>query len=99
MDSCASYHMTPYRESFPSLCSTSTYNIKVGDFSHICMKGKWDILVVGRHILNVLLVPNLSSKLLSIYQIYNTGGGRNVLFTPDDFEIHSLQEPLSIYGL
>lgn len=40
MDSSATHHMNPYRESFASLCSTYTSSIKDGDSSHISVKGK-----------------------------------------------------------
>ena len=67
MDSGASHHMTPCKESFPSLCSTSTSSIEVGDSSHISMKEKGDILIDGRCILDVILVLDLITNLLSMY--------------------------------
>jgi len=90
MNSGASHHMTPSMDSFPSLCSTSTSSIEVGDSSHIFVKGKGDILVSSGHILDVLVVLDLSSNLLSVYQICNIGYGRTILFTPNDFEIRIL---------
>jgi len=98
MDSGASHHMSPSREVFPSLCSTSTSSIEVGDSSHNYMKGKGDIPILGSHILDILLIPNLSSKLLSIYDICNIGGWMTILFTIDYFDIRSLQEPQSLFA-
>jgi len=57
------------------------------------VKGKGDIPMESGHILDVFLVHDLTTNLLFMYQIYNTGGGRTIFFTPDDFEIHSLLEP------
>ena len=90
MDSSASHHMTPSRESFPSLCFTFTSNNEVDDSSHISMKQKWEIFVDGDHILDVILVPNLFANLLSIYQICNTSGKRMVVFKYTQFEKQGL---------
>lgn len=41
---------------------------------------------------NVLYVPNLSSNLLSIYQINHLGDGHRVEFLPDSVKVHSLKD-------
>jgi len=51
MDSGATHHMNPSRDSFASLYSTYTSNIEVGDSSHISMKGKGEITFGDGHIL------------------------------------------------
>lgn len=93
MDLGAYNHMNPSKESFRSLYSTYTYSIEVGDSTYISMKGKGDIPIEGGCILDVLLIPNLFANLLFIYQIFNNGSGKTILFIPNDFEICSLLEP------
>ena len=41
---------------------------------------------------NVIYVPNLSSNLLSIYQIIHLGDGHRVEFLPDSVQVHCLKE-------
>ena len=45
---------------------------------------------------NVLYVPKLSTNLLSIYQITNSGAGKTVLLTPHSVIIREIEDPSEI---
>ena len=45
---------------------------------------------------DVLYFPNLSSNLLSVYQITHLGDGHKVEFLPDSMMVHSLRDDSSV---
>lgn len=75
------HHMTSSKESFVSLCLSFTASIEMRDSSFISAKGKVDIVIDGGHINDVLYMPNISTNLLSVYQICNSQKGKTTLFT------------------
>ena len=56
------------------------------------VEGKGNMEMENGEFQNVLYVPNLSSNLLSIYQITHLGDGHRVEFLPDSVQVHSLKD-------
>ena len=56
------------------------------------VEGKGHVEMENEEFKNVLYVPNLSSNLLSIYQITHLGYGNNVEFLPDLVMVHNFKE-------
>ena len=61
--------------------------IVLGDDSLIDSLGKGRIDLDHGKFNNVLYVPHLASKLLSLYQMTHTGSPNKVIVSPDDAEI------------
>ena len=83
LDSGTSYHMGSSKEYFSSLDQSKVPHIFVGDKSKMEVGGKGNVEMELGEFKNVLYVPNLSSNLLSIYQITHLGDGHRVEFLPD----------------
>ena len=56
------------------------------------VEGKGNVEMENGEFKDVLYVPNLSSNLLSIYQITHLGDGHKVEFLPDSVKVHSLKD-------
>ena len=67
IDSGASNHMMKSRESFSSLDTDNSIPIHMGDDSTIISKGKGTVNLEHDSFFDVLYVPSLASKLLSVY--------------------------------
>ena len=59
----------------------------MGDDSEVQAKGIGRIDLEDGYFNNVLFVPYLAAKLLSVYQITHIGESKRVTFTPDTMEI------------
>ena len=69
LDSGASYHMGSSKEDFSSLKQSKVPHILVGDDTKMEVEGKGHVEMDNGEFKDVLYIPNLSSNLLSIYQI------------------------------
>ena len=76
LDSGASYHMGSSKGDFSSLKQLQVLHI-------LEVEGKGHVEMENGECKDVLYVPNLSSNLLSIYQITQLGDGNEVEFLPD----------------
>ena len=77
-DSGASYHMGSSKEDFSSLNQSKVPHIFVGNNTKMEVGGKGNVEMENGEFQNVLYVPNLSSNILSIYQITHLGDGHRV---------------------
>ena len=91
LDSGASYHMGSSKDDFCSLNKSKVPHIFVGDDTKMEVEGKGNIEMENGEFQEVLYVPNLSSNLLSIYQITHLGDGHKVEFLPDSVQVRSLK--------
>lgn len=66
---------------FASINSCNTDHIFMGNSSPLPLQGQCSIETIDDMINNVLYVPNLSTNLLSIYQITNFVSRKTILFT------------------
>ena len=87
IDSQALNHMMDERDSFSSLDIGTTIPIHMGDDSTIISEGQGTVDLEHGYFSNVLYVPSLASKLLSVYQMTHTGVPKRVPFILDDVEI------------
>ena len=87
IDSRASNHMVPSKESFYSLDIIYGPRIHVGDDSQI--PDVWKGIIQFEHGVfnNVLYVASLASKLLYIYQMAQTSSPKRVVFLPDHWDL------------
>ena len=93
IDSSDSRHMDSIEDSFSSLHPYNGPSILMGDDLEIPTKGIGRIDLDNGYFNNVLFVPNLATKLLSIYQMTHTSSAKRVTFTQEDVEISEfLQE-------
>ena len=83
LDSSASYHMGSSKQYFSSLNQSKVPHIFIGNNTKMEVGGKGNVEMENGEFQNVLYVPNLSSNLLSIYQITHLGDGHRVEFLPD----------------
>ena len=82
--------MIARKYSFTSLDSDSCISIHMGDDSQISSKGKGAIHFEHSSFQNVLYVPSLASKPLSVYQMTHTGFPKKVVFNPNDVDIFEI---------
>lgn len=87
LDSGASHHMTHCHELLPSTSNSSILEIAVGDSKQLNVLGSGTIQLDNGCFNNVLLVPDISANLLSIYHICHSREGKMVLFSPNDVVI------------
>ena len=87
LDSGASYHMGSSKDDFCSLNKSKVPHIFVGDDTKMEVEGKGNIEMETGEFKDVLYVPNLSSNLLSVYQITHLGDGHKVEFLPDSVQV------------
>ena len=64
----------------------------MGDDTKMEVEGKGNVDGENGEFNDVLYVPNLSSNILSIYQITHLGDGHKVDFLPDLVKVHSLKD-------
>jgi hypothetical protein len=83
LDSGASNHMAAKKESFLSIEECTRPSILMGDDTLVEVCGKGIVYLEVGYFDNVLHVPSLSMKFLSIYQIIHSGSGKKVEFYPD----------------
>ena len=79
--------MVSSKESFTSLDLSRGTSIHMGDDSHIPAVGRDCIKIKHGEFQNVLYVPSLATKLLSIHQMTHTGPQKRVVFGPNSVEI------------
>ena len=72
---------------FSSLEQSKVPHIFVGNDTQVEVEGKGQIEMENGEFKDVLYVPNLSSNLLSIYQITHYGGGNKVEFLPNSIMV------------
>jgi hypothetical protein len=65
--------------------------ILMGDNTFVEVTRKGRIELINGSFKNALYVPNLSVKLLSMYQMTNSGTGKKVVFTPNSMDIYDMQ--------
>ena len=92
LDLGASYHMGSSKGDFSSLKQSHVLHIFVGNDTKIEVEGKGHVEMENGEFKDVLYIPNLSSNLLSIYQITHLGDGKKVEFLPDLVMVHSLKD-------
>jgi hypothetical protein len=93
IDSGAYYHMAKDKDIFFSLNECNTKKIFVGDDRSLSVLGSGIVQVENVHFNDVLCVPNLSYKLISVYQITHLGEGKIVEFSPHQVVIKDLKDP------
>ena len=99
IDSGASYHMEKNKAMFSSLNDCNTKNIYVGDDRSLIVVGSGTIHLDNGPFNDVLCVPTLSCKLLSLYQITHSGEEITVEFSPHDVAIKDLRYPRHILAV
>ena len=65
-------------------------HIFVGDDTKMEVEGKGNVEMENGEFRDVLYVPNLSSNLLSVYQITHLRDGHKVELLPDSVQVRSL---------
>ena len=75
------------KDFFSAMYSNTGPTVRMGNDSKIQAKGIGMIDLDDGYFNNVLFVPNLAAKLLSMYQMTHTGEAKRVTFTPDTVEI------------
>jgi hypothetical protein len=93
IDSGAYYHMANDRNIFPALNECNAKKIFVGDDISLSVEGSGTVQVENGHFNDVLCVPSLSCKFLSVYQITHSGDGKTVEFSPHQVVIKDLKDP------
>ena len=83
LDLGASYHMGSSKGDFSSLKQSKVLHIFVGDDTKMEVEGKGHVEIENGEFKDFLYIPNLSSNLLSVYQITHLGCGQKVEFLPD----------------
>ena len=84
----ASNHMVSCKDSFTTLESDNCISIHMGDDSQVSSKGKGTIQLEYDSFKNVIYVPYLASKLLSMHQMTCTSFPKRFVFILDDVEIY-----------
>ena len=79
--------MVASKESFSTLSLSKGPNIHIGDDSQIPAEGRGSVRAKYGEFKNVLYVPSLTAKLLSIYQMTHTCSPKRVTFDSETIEI------------
>ena len=93
LDFGASHHMTHSPNLVTSLSESVTTQIVVGDSTQLSVTGSRTISLEGGSLQDVLLVPAISTNLLSVFQICHSSSGKIVEFSPHDVVIQDLRDP------
>ena len=96
IDSGVSYHMEKNKSMFSSLNDCNTKHNYVGDDRSLSVVGSGTNHLYNGQFNDVLCVPTLSCKLLSVYQITHLGEGKKIEFSPHDVVIKDLKYPRHI---
>jgi hypothetical protein len=96
IDSRESYHMAKDRAIFSTLNECYTEKIFVGDDRSLSVEGSGAVQVENGHFNDVLCVPSLSCKILSVYQITHSSEGKTVEFSPHQVVINDLKDPQNV---
>ncbi|KAH9314192.1 hypothetical protein KI387_022819 [Taxus chinensis] len=75
IDSGASHHMYSLEVEFSSIEPRGISQIMLGDDTHVSISSSGSVKIEGGTFNQVLSVPNLSTNLLSVYQITHLGEG------------------------
>lgn len=92
LDSGASHHMTHTQQMVTSLASCGTSQIAVGESVQLSVLGLGFVSLDGGTLQDVLVVPDISTNLLSIYQIFHSGSSKTAEFSPHDVVIRDLHD-------
>ena len=92
LDSGATHHMGASREHLLSVKPSHVPYIYVGNDTQVEVEGKGNVELDNGVFKDVLHVPNLSTNLLSIYQITHYGCGDKVEFLPDTIVVKNLKD-------
>jgi hypothetical protein len=98
LDSGGSHHISSSKGHFSSLEQSKVPHIFVGNDTQMEVEGKGQVEMEDEEFKDVLYVPNLSTNLLSIYQITHCGGGNKVEFLPDSVVVQKLKDD-SLFAL
>jgi hypothetical protein len=91
IDSGASHHMAASKEVYSCLDAYKGPPILMRDNSSVKVIGKGRIELTNGIIENVLHVHKLSVKLLSMYQMTNSGTRNKFIFTPNFMDIYNMK--------
>ena len=87
IDSGASNHMVPSKESFTTLTLSGGPSIHMGYDSQIPTTGRGSIKIQHGEFKNVLYVPSLATNFLFVYQMTHTSLPKQVIFGFDSADI------------
>ena len=90
IDCGESNNMVSSKGSFTTLDLSGGPNIHMGDNSQIPIVGRGSIKIQHGEFKNVLYVPYLATKLLSVYQMTHTGPPKRAVFGPDSVEMSNI---------
>jgi hypothetical protein len=91
IDLGASHHMDASEAVYSSLDACKGPPILMGDNSSIEVTDKGRIELTNESFKNVLHVPKLSVKLLSMYKMMNYGTEKKFIFTPKSMDIYDMK--------
>ena len=80
------------KEQFSSLKPSNVPYIYVGNDTQVKVEGSGNVELGNGVFKDILHVPNLSTNLLSIYQITHYGCGKKVEFLPDTVVVKNLKD-------
>ena len=84
IDSGDSNHKMEIKELLSSLDIDKSIPIHMGDDSTIISKGKGTLNIEHGSFFDVMYVPSLASKILSVYKMNHTRVPKRVTFSPND---------------
>jgi hypothetical protein len=96
IDLGTSYHIAKDKAIFSAVNECNTKKIFVGDDRSLSVVGSKTVQVDNGHFNDVLCLPSLSCKLLSVYQITHSSEGKTVEFSPHQVVIKDLKDPKHI---
>ena len=96
IDSGAFYHMSKDQTIFSTMHECNTKQIFIGDNISLCVVGSGAVPLDNGHFSDVLCVPRISCKLLSVYQITHSSEGKPVMFTPHQVVINDFKDIMHV---
>jgi hypothetical protein len=91
IDSRESHHMVASKEVYCSLDECKGPPILMGDNSFVEFTSKGRIELTNESFENVLHVPKISVKFLSMYQMMNSSTRKKFIFTPNFVDIYDMK--------